>query len=1492
MGGLARMLGRSLRGLAWLLTCVLMALVLVLALRSLREPLARGVLAWVGRTTDVHIEFGALDKLTPWGATLRKVRVRIPFVGLDVRADYVESSIDLWALTRREVRLYDSYVEGADGLLVLPEEEETAQDAAERERAADGATWSVWFHGASLRDARFAMDIAGARWSFASTACAGAGEIAPVSRLDLSRCALQVSSHGREWVALDELQTHLDTRRGGSVRARGESLGASLRLSARLPSFSQISYDLPVEKLELGVGGVDQQVLARLGVERTDLLGARVHLGAVVRREAERMRLSLVARSAGAELGVQAVREQGELAALLELTARSLAALSDGLPARSLRARLRVAHSMRDPLALRLAWSRLALDGTELPRGALRAALRESRLSIAQLTLRAHGGTLRGSGHYELESGAAQLRLSLAALPLAPVGAALGLPLSGGMSGALRFVRGARGVLAADAQLALDRAGAPGHVRTRRGRLELAVRGSLARPEGELALELSELEAGGFSLTKARLKLGLERERLLGSLSMRGSKLTLRALLSGELRASRGLNLSARGDGALSGRVLRFALRHLRYDARGNLELGELALRAGGGRLDASGALTAEGALRAELSARAVPLVQLTEPFGLEKLDGQLNLRAHLEGTTRAPRLTGELALLDLRREAEPTIDAIAEWGIDLRARSAQLALSAYGGDGLETQASAELDWSHTRGDAWSALRGARGKAQLTFHGSAARIPPVRAALGEDAPTLDLALHAEGTLEAPRASAYLELETEAAGGEHASMQLELAPERASGVLRMHDGRAPLLDAHGELTLAPRALRTLLETGEFAPRRTRLLAQLEERRWDRLTGSFARLAARYGLSLPARVSGALELSAEERVWSGRARFQGQVVSSVLDAACASDTAIHLRGSAELVEGRLRASLQGGSDRAGNLFAILAVPLATTESWLPSLARDAPASLDLRGLNLPIVSLPGLCQLGGGQAAVSLSASLPAGRAPTGELKLALHDLPGTREGPVDLEFKAVAEARALHLDARLEADERPRGTLQAHLPWRFDGTRAGLVGTAPVSAQLRLWELPVAPILRFTDALGRPSGAITADLSIGGSLRDPSAHGFVVLDDVSFSIAALAQPVRNLSGRLELAGDTLHIKELSVRDRGGRARVWGKAKLAPSGVGSAELDLRLRSFPVRQQGRVIGELTLASDLSARLDEAARLSVEARVQRATMRLSGAANKDVQSLEAHPEVQFTDTQLLPPDEPDAQQQSLLSLQSFEIRSDRDLWLVHRDFSLQLGIDLAIRQVDGETQMHGQARIVRGNLKLLGKSFNIKRGTVRFTGGPDPDPELDLTASYDPPGGGTTLTVQVTGRASDPALSFSGAAETPEEALAILSGVGHAEAWRSAEADAQNFALGVTAGLISITARREFGDWVPMFSVGGNSRGEPSQARAGFDASRLIPGFLRGVARGAYVEGILGQTEERPGSSVGLGVRLELALPRSVVTSFGYGPGTIWSADVFWVP
>jgi hypothetical protein len=165
----------------------------------------------------------------------------------------------------------------------------------------------------------------------------------------------------------------------------------------------------------------------------------------------------------------------------------------------------------------------------------------------------------------------------------------------------------------------------------------------------------------------------------------------------------------------------------------------------------------------------------------------------------------------------------------------------------------------------------------------------------------------------------------------------------------------------------------------------------------------------------------------------------------------------------------------------------------------------------------------------------------------------------------------------------------------------------------------------------------------------------------------------------------------------------------------------------------------------------------------------------------------------------------------------------------------------------------------------------------------------------------VEVTGFVQKPVLSFfvNDQSVTAGQAVTALtgrsdSGGGNAE---SAMASA---AVGMTTGLLSLGARREFGDWVPMLQI---DQGNQTRVRVGFEADRLIPLFMRSFVRGAYVEGIVAGASSNDGASAGntgaeantasgSGVLLELSLPKSLVWAGQYGPGDAWSVDLDWRP
>ena len=78
----------------------------------------------------------------------------------------------------------------------------------------------------------------------------------------------------------------------------------------------------------------------------------------------------------------------------------------------------------------------------------------------------------------------------------------------------------------------------------------------------------------------------------------------------------------------------------------------------------------------------------------------------------------------------------------------------------------------------------------------------------------------------------------------------------------------------------------------------------------------------------------------------------------------------------------------------------------------------------------------------------------------------------------------------------------------------------------------------------------------------------------------------------------------------------------------------------------------------------------------------------------------------------------------------------------------------------------------------------------------------------------------------------------------------------------------------------------------------RAGIEADRFIPSFLRPLVVDAYVEGIVTSQEQTASGQVtsdnnaGAAALLELRFPHDLTTEAQYGPGQRWSLDLGWEP
>jgi hypothetical protein len=112
--------------------------------------------------------------------------------------------------------------------------------------------------------------------------------------------------------------------------------------------------------------------------------------------------------------------------------------------------------------------------------------------------------------------------------------------------------------------------------------------------------------------------------------------------------------------------------------------------------------------------------------------------------------------------------------------------------------------------------------------------------------------------------------------------------------------------------------------------------------------------------------------------------------------------------------------------------------------------------------------------------------------------------------------------------------------------------------------------------------------------------------------------------------------------------------------------------------------------------------------------------------------------------------------------------------------------------------------------------------------------------------------------------------------------------------FLAGLTAGILTLGLRQEFGDVIPVLAVESEGAGG-TRIRVGWNADDIIPDFLRDIVLGAYIEGFVtaaGEATQVGPAGVGGGVSLEFTLPEGFLMRGTYVPVDNGSLDVLFEP
>ncbi len=957
--------------------------------------------------------------------------------------------------------------------------------------------------------------------------------------------------------------------------------------------------------------------------------------------------------------------------------------------------------------------------------------------------------------------------------------------------------------------------------------------------------------------------------------------------------------------------------------AEANVNLAWPVPKVPGGRLALEVELRSAAALRRDM--RALSLL-LGTAFDLPEVTGKGRLEVMLEGSLRRPLGRIALDINALRLADAPTLDLESVVELERRRLAAQVeARLEYGGH-LQLKGSVERDTPRLT---WESLRDGHFDFYLTVRAfDLTVLRPWRPAEEAIAGSVELDLAFGGTLPEPQLQAELVLAGfHFKGRPPLSLNLgaEVDASESRFDLAVSDSSGPW--AEGSAATAFPLTYALLEPMPdlLTQRAWRLALTTEPRGLGTITGRTdasegagtlpLSLALKLGLRhTPRSETEAASIRGEARVesaWQGSARAALAKLSERPDT-CGSQAQPRAVVDVSLTEARTQLTLRGtlGDRELVRARAESAWPLLT---WMRR--GSLPETLDAWPTIAALVTLdeselstfPVLCERAQGRISgtIELTDVLSAHGRATADLRGQDLRVAGTRAanarllGAIDSEGSSVAltVTRRAHTLFKLEAGA----------PLWLRGAEVGL-GAGALRGVLHVDDVPLPLLLSAAPNVREASGSVKGRLVFEGeSLETLSAKGVLGFEDLSFALERPFMRIENVSGALRFAGDHIRIQQLRAQDYLGNLVLDGRVGLAGYKPADIELELRAQDYPLRTEGIVKAYLTGKIAIQGDLGSTELRTLDVTTYGLQVALPEERTRNVRSLEPHPNIIFAgnpgaDTELAAARALALHREAgRISKNVIEaaipmhvkVRTDTPFWLRRPEFALRLTLALDVHSRGPETRISGTVGVRRGFIQLMGRNFLFEEGEMRFSGGAEIDPNLDLTASYRLPSA-AVVKLHVGGYLSEPILTFSStdpALVTETDIIAAVLGFRSGpEQQTEAQAATRAALSGLVADLVGTVARREFGQFVPILMLESDGTLATSRVRAGLQADALIPKGWEDLVRGIYVEGVLGGDQRNEG--VNAGFIIELFWPHSLSTRAGFRQPDNWSLDMLWEP
>jgi translocation and assembly module TamB len=281
-----------------------------------------------------------------------------------------------------------------------------------------------------------------------------------------------------------------------------------------------------------------------------------------------------------------------------------------------------------------------------------------------------------------------------------------------------------------------------------------------------------------------------------------------------------------------------------------------------------------------------------------------------------------------------------------------------------------------------------------------------------------------------------------------------------------------------------------------------------------------------------------------------------------------------------------------------------------------------------------------------------------------------------------------------------------------------------------------------------------TGPVVIAADFGGRLEDPRLVGLVRANNLTYVNEQYGTRITNLALNGRFDASRLEVTELS--GRAGNGTVTGRGSVGLAAAAGFPIDIRLQ-FENAQLARSddIGATATGTLAVTNGPDGALIAGELALGEVRYAFVRQAATEVRELAG---VRRRGEPIRPPNAQQADNAvpSIWEL-DLRLRADNRIFVSGMGLDSEWSANLRVTGTTATPRIIGDLDLIRGELSLAGRRFDVRRGNVTFTGARPPNPQIDLEAVSDIED--VEVAIVVTGSSTNPQIAFTSSPSLPQD-------------------------------------------------------------------------------------------------------------------------------------